>query len=64
MASFQEPILCNGKHDPQSDDVDSVANRRLTTRRTQERHAPTLQQVADEGGRMAWRYLTDGDLVQ
>jgi hypothetical protein len=64
MASFQEPILCNGSHDPQSDDVDSVANGHLTTRTTQERHAPTLKPVSDEGGRMAWRYLTDGDLLQ
>jgi hypothetical protein len=64
MASFQEPIPCNSSHDPQSDNVDSVANGCFTARAAPERAMPTLQQVADEGGRMAWRYLTDGDLLQ
>ena len=64
MASFQEPIPRNSSHDPQSDDVDSVGKGYFTEQATQERHGPTLQQVSDEGGRMAWRHLTDGDLVQ
>jgi hypothetical protein len=33
-------------------------------RATLEMYAPALQQASDDGGRMAWRYLTDGDLVQ
>jgi hypothetical protein len=64
MASIQESILCNSSHDPQSDDVDSVGKGHFTPRAKPERYAPTLQQAPDEGGRMAWRHLTDGDLVQ
>jgi hypothetical protein len=64
MASFQEPIQCNSSHDSQSDDVDSVEKGYFAARATPKRHGPTLPQVSNEGGRMAWRYLTDGDLVQ
>jgi hypothetical protein len=64
MASFQEPIPCNSSHDPQPDNVQSVEKGYFTARAKLENYAPALQQASDEGGRMAWRYLTDGDLVQ